>query len=458
MPRILIVDDEADVADSLRLLFEAEGAEVRVEGRSAAVMEVLADWPPELVLSDLRMPGPDGLELLRRIRARHASLPVVLMSAYGSLDTGREALEQGADDYVSKPLDSATVRRLIELARRESRPVEAIEAEAVADEARFGAMIGSSAAMRNVFQMIARIAPFPSTVLLRGESGVGKEVAAREIHARSPRAARPFVAVNCAAIPDTLIESELFGYRKGAFTGADRDSDGLIVAAHGGTLFLDEIGDLPTHVQVKLLRVIQEGQVQQLGATRARDVDVRWIAATLRDLDTDVASGRFRQDLYFRINVMQVELPPLRRRGGDLRLLVAEVLHRLESRYGRGVRGIEAAAVAALQEHDFPGNVRELENLLERAYILCDGAWLTREALREFEPARSRAATADSAHALVLESLSIKQESRRLERCLITAALEQTGGNRTQAARLLEISHRALLYKIRDYGLDDVGR
>lgn len=454
-PRVLVIDDDRDVADSLRLLFEAEGAAVSLLHRPAGAVAAVADAAPDVVLCDLRMPGIGGLEVLSRIREERPDLPVVLMSAYGSLDSAREAIAAGAADYVRKPLGADDLSRVLALAAPHRGRGAAVQARPAPAEARFGSLIGRSPAMRHVFRLIERIAPFPTTVLLSGESGVGKELVAAEIHRRSPRAGGPFVPVNCGAIPETLLESELFGYRKGAFTGADRDHTGLIAGASGGTLFLDEIGDLPSVLQVKLLRVIQEGEVQPLGASRPTAVDVRWITATLRDLEADVATGRFRQDLYFRLHVMQVDLPPLRRRGDDLEILAADILARLEGRYGRGIKAIDRAALDALSAHPFPGNIRELENILERAYILGEGETVTRESVAGLVGVPAVAASGRDDD-FVPASLSIKQESRRLEARLIRSALERTGGNRTQAARLLEISHRALLYKIREYGLEDV--
>lgn len=453
--RLLICDDEPDVAASLKLLAEQFGAEARTVQRGSEVAALVGEWRPDLVLTDLRMPGLDGRGVVTAIRAVAPDVRVVVMSAYGSLDTARDALSWGADDYIAKPIAAAELRALLERAATFDGGGDVLAAPAP-ETARFGELVGASAAMRHVYRVVERIAPFPTTVLLQGESGVGKELVARELHRRSPRAQGPFVAVNCAAIPESLLESELFGYKRGAFTGADRDREGLIREAHGGTLLLDEIGDLPLLMQVKLLRVIQEGRVQPLGASQDVAVDVRWVAASLRDLEHEVATGRFRQDLYFRLNVMRLELPPLRARRGDLRLLIAHVLAGLNERYARNIRGLEAAAYDLLAHYDWPGNVRELENLLERAFILTDGDWVTREAIAGLIERREAPTGAENSKGadLMLTSLSIKREGRRLEELLIRRALQRTGGNRTQAAKLLEISNRALLYKIKEYGID----
>lgn len=446
--RVLVVDDEPAVADSLRLLLESLGAVASSESDAQLVETAIDRFHPDIVLCDLRMPRRDGRGVLENIRRRPAPPRVVLMSAYGSLDTARDALAWGADDYISKPIAAADLKRIIEASKLQLVQGGDILAAAAPVSARFGAMIGASPAMRNVFQVIERIAPFPTTVLIRGESGSGKELVARELHRRSSRAEGPFVPVNCGAIPESLLESELFGYKKGAFTGADQDRQGLIAQAHGGTLFLDEIGDLPLLLQVKLLRVIQESQVQPLGASKPTKIDVRWLTATLADLEEAVKVGDFRQDLYFRINVLRLDLPPLRERAGDLALLIAETLDRLNQRYHKNIERLEAAAFARLQAHQWPGNIRELENMLERAYILAAGEAITDEGLRGLIPrAEIKAPERGS------ESLSIKKETRRLEIELIKRALAHTGGNRTHAAKILEISPRALIYKIREYEL-----
>lgn len=446
--RVLVVDDEPAVADSLRLLLESLGAVAKNESNAQRVEAAIEQFKPDLVLCDLRMPRRDGRSVLESIRRQPTPPRVVLMSAYGSLDTAREALSWGADDYVCKPITAVELKRILELARVTAPQGDIMAAPAPA-AARFGLMVGASPAMRHVFQMIERIAPFSTTVLICGESGVGKELAARELHQRSSRVNGPFIPVNCGAIPEALLESELFGYKKGAFTSADQDRQGLIAQANGGTLFLDEIGDLPLLLQVKLLRVIQEGQVQPLGANKPVKVDVRWLTATLVDLEEAVKAGDFRQDLYFRLNVLRLDLPPLRARSGDLLYLVGETLHRLNQRYGKQVERLEAAAFARLQAYHWPGNIRELENLLERAYIMASGAAITDEGLRGLISKVEAKLLANGG-----ESLSIKKQTRRLEAELIQRALLQTGGNRTHAAKLLEISPRALIYKIREYGLE----
>jgi two-component system response regulator AtoC len=307
--------------------------------------------------------------------------------------------------------------------------------------------------MRNLFALIEKVAPYNSTILIQGESGSGKELVARVIHERSPRKEGPFVAVNCGAIPATLLESELFGYQKGAFTGADRDRTGLIEEAGGGTLFLDEIAELPLDLQVKLLRVLEEGKVLPLGSSRPRPVEVRWIAATHKDLEEVVQSGRFRHDLYYRLKVIEIRVPPLRQRREDIPLLAGEWLFSLNERYQKGIEGIEPPAVSALLDYPWHGNVRELQNILERAYILTEGKWITREALS----ALLSEGVGDKSPERVPEDLDLPRAIQELEVRYITEALRRTRGNRTRAAKLLRISHRALLYKIKEYRIDPEG-
>jgi two-component system response regulator AtoC len=359
-------------------------------------------------------------------------------------------MQKGAYDYIPKPFRADEVVLVVRKAgEREKlrRRVASLEGELRTirgeDE-----IVGHSAAMRAALDVARKVARHPSTVLLTGESGTGKELVARLIHRSSPRAQESFVAVNCGAIPEALLESELFGHAKGAFTGASHEKAGLFEEAHGGTLFLDEIGDLPVALQVKLLRALQEGEVRRVGANVSTQVDVRLITATNRDLAADIATGRFRGDLYYRINVVTIKLPPLRERPQDIAELALHFLRRYNQRLGLGVESIAPAAMRQLTEYAWPGNVRELENVIERALVLAQGTTIEPEHLAEFVQGAGRAATP-------ADDLSIKRQTEELERRLIQRALEQTRGNRTRAAQLLELSHRALLYKIRDYQLGE---
>ena len=449
--RVLIVDDEASIRLVLRTLLQGQGYEVEEAASGEQALERLAERPADFVLADVRMPGMDGLELTAAIRERHPETTIVVMSAYGSMDLALQAMKAGAYDYVSKPFKPDEVLLVLRKAEERERLRQENRAlrEALIEQSRFEEMVGRSEPMQRVFRLVDKAAAFPTTVLVTGESGVGKELVARALHRRSPRAEAPFVAVNCGAIPEALLESELFGHVRGAFTDAHTDKKGLFEEAHGGTLFLDEIGELPLPLQVKLLRVLQEGTIRPLGATRDREVDVRVVAATVRDLQQEVAERRFREDLFYRLNVLRVHVPPLRERKDDIPLLVDHLLRRFERRLGVRFEGVRPEAVRKLLAYPWPGNVRELENVLERAVVLSDGPWLTEDDL----PERLREPQDPVRAVLASGELSIKKATRFIEAELIRKALEKTGGNRTHAARLLEISHRALLYKMKDYGL-----
>ena len=451
MPRVLIVDDEENLRLVLRTLLRRHGYEVEASGSAEDALARMEVFAPDFVLTDVRMGGMSGLELTAELKRRGSQAVVIVMSAYGSVDLAIEALKAGAYDYVSKPFKEDEV--LLALRKAEER--EQLKREnaalraAVERSAKFEEMLGKSEAMQKVFRIIDRAAEVTTTVLISGESGTGKELVARALHRRGPRARAPFVAVNCGAIPEALLESELFGHRKGAFTDASSDRTGLFETAHGGTLFLDEIGELPLALQVKLLRVLQEGTVRKVGDSKDRTVDVRVVAATVRDLGAEVAAGRFREDLYYRLHVLPIHVPPLRDRPDDVALLVDHFVARNNARLGTAIRGLDDAARRAILAHPWPGNVRELENLLERTMVLAEGDTIGLSDLppQLVEPTDRRLL------ALSGDELSIKKTSRWMEETLIRKALVKTKGNRTAAARLLEISHRALLYKIKEYGI-----
>ncbi len=451
MARVLVVDDEENIRLVLRTLLKKHGYEVTTAASAEEALATIEDDPPDFVIADVRMPGMSGIDLVRELSSRGVEAVTIVMSAYGSVELAIEAMKAGAYDYVSKPFKQDEV--LLALRKAEER--ESLRREnarlrkQVREQQSLGAMLGKSSAMQRVFRTVEKVAGYDTTVLVQGESGTGKELVARALHDLSPRSARPFVAVNCGAIPEALLESELFGHKRGAFTDAHSDKKGLFEAADGGTLFLDELGELPLQLQVKLLRVLQEGTVRPLGATADRPVDVRVVAATVRNLADEVKEGRFREDLYYRLNVLQVDIPPLRERREDIPLLLEHFIEAHNGRLGTRIRGIDAKARKLLLAYPWPGNVRELENVVERAVVLAEGDVVTADDLpdRIKEPA-------DPAR-VVLESgeLSIKKMQRFMERTLIARALEKTQGNRTAAAKLLEISNRALLYKIKDYGL-----
>jgi len=372
MSRILVIDDEEIIRNSLARLLEREGYRVDTAGTLAEADERLLHQRYALALCDLRLPDGEGTDLL--IRADELALPVIIMTSYASVRSAVDAMKQGAVDYIAKPFDHdellLTVARILKQSRLEAENARLRSDLAVSYPV--DGMIGESAAMQQVFGYVDKIAATEVTVLIRGESGTGKELVARAIHQRSERRERPIIAVNCAAIPETLIEAELFGHEKGAFTGAIAQREGLIEAADGGTLFLDEIGELTPAAQSRLLRVLQEGEIRRLGATQNRHVDIRLIAATHRDLETMVQTGDFREDLYYRLKVVQLDLPPLRERPEDLEPLTAYLLEKIGQRLKRQVPRLGEAARAAIARHDWPGNVRELENALERAVILAD--------------------------------------------------------------------------------------
>jgi two-component system response regulator AtoC len=450
--RVLIADDDEALRESLELFLASEGYEVVGAPDGAAALAQLERAPVDVVLCDLRMPGMDGLELLPQLLRQLPGLTVILMSAYGGRELALEALKRGAYDYLAKPFPPSeavlAIRKAQERERlRRSNELLKREIERTVGER---PIVAASQRMVAVLELIERAAEFKATVLLTGESGTGKEVLARALHAQSARRAQAFVAVNCGAIPETLLESELFGHAKGAFTGADRARRGLFVEADGGTLFLDEIGELPLSLQVKLLRVLQEEEVRPVGDSKSRSVDVRVIAATARDLTAEVAAGRFREDLFYRLDVLRVTVPPLRERREDIPLLVDHFLGQFRASLGKPVRGIADDALARLVAYDWPGNVRELENVIERAVILANGDRLT---LRELPEGVATPAETGAPEAPVPGDFSLNAARRRFEAEWIRGALDAHAGNRTHAARALGISHRALLYKLKEYGL-----
>jgi DNA-binding NtrC family response regulator len=452
MARVLVVDDERGVRESLRLLLADECEVEAAESVDAALAGIRGD-APDLVLLDLVMPGRSGFDLLAELSAMPAAPPVVVLTATRTIATAVEAMKRGAVDYVTKPFEidelRIKVRRLLERRALES---EVEELRARVDEPEpAGRLLGRSPCMLDVYRTIRRVAGSRATVLLRGESGTGKELAARAIHDLGPRADGPFVAVNCAAIPRSLIESELFGHERGAFTDARERRIGRFEAAAGGTLFLDEIGDLDVSVQAKLLRALEERCIERLGGSVPIEVDVRVLAATNRDLERDVAAGRFRADLFYRINVVPLDLPPLRERRGDVRLLAEHFLERARAEAGRGPVRLGNDAVTALERHAWPGNVRELRNAVERAVALAEGDVLT---LEDLPPEVVRASSAESLRAAVQSGrLGLEEATDGFERELVREALEAADWNQTRAARQLHITRRALKLRMDRLGL-----
>ncbi len=457
--RILIVDDDEALRESLQLILAAEGYQVLCADCGESALRVIEESPVDVVLCDLRMPGIDGFDLMPQIARQLPEVPIILMSAHGTQDLAIEAIQRGAYDYLAKPFQPAEIRLTLlkaherEALRRKNQLLERDMTRTLGDRA----IVAASDGMIELLELLERTAAFKSTVLVTGESGTGKEVIARAVHAQSPRRNAPFVAVNCGAIPENLLESELFGHVKGAFTGASRAHRGLFAEADQGTLFLDEIAELPTALQVKLLRAIQEEEIRPVGDSKSQSIDVRVIAATARNLEEEIAASRFREDLFYRLNVVRLEVPPLRERSQDIPLLVDHFLSRFCHDLGKNVLSVSDEALDLLVRYPWPGNVRELENMIERAMILTDGETIEAAAL----PPAIRRSRSDpdlpigedpsESH----QDFCLKRARQAFEADLIRKALARTGGNRTHAAKLLEISHRALLYKIKDYGIRD---
>ena len=452
MRRVLVVDDEENLRVVLRTFLKRSGYEVEVADNGEVALEMVESFGPDFILTDVRMPKMGGLDLLGRLKAKGNEATVIVMSAYGNVDLALEAMQAGAYDYVQKPFKNDEVLLALKKAeerenlKRENRALKA----KVLEESVYEDMLAQSEAMQNIFRTINKVADFKTTALITGESGVGKELVARALHHRSSRKDNPFVAVNCGAIPENLLESELFGHKRGAFTDAQADRAGLFEQADGGTLFLDEIGELPLALQVKLLRVLRDETVRRIGDNNDLVVDVRITAATHRDLTAEVKAGRFREDLFYRINVLPVHVPPLRDRRDDIPLLIDHFIERNNRRLGTDIRGMTPEARKLMMTYGWPGNVRELENTIERAMVLADEDTLGETDL----PDRIHQARDPIRMQLASGELSIKKTQRVIEEVLIRRALTQTKGNRTRAAQLLEISHRALLYKIKDYDVE----
>jgi DNA-binding NtrC family response regulator len=453
MPRVLVVDDEPGVQESLRMLLKHE-CDVQTAASVDEALRLLASAPPDLILLDLVMPGRSGFDLFAELAKHDAPPPVVVLSGTKTIATAVEAMKRGAADYLTKPFEVEALRIKVRqlLSRRDlEREVVQLRAQ-VASEQRLEGLIGRSAAMQEVFQTIRRVAATHVTVLIHGESGTGKELVARAIHALGPRSQGPFVAVNCAGIPDGLIESELFGHERGAFTDAVERRIGRFEAASGGTLLLDEIGELAPPVQAKLLRVLQERRVERVGGSGSLAVDVRVLAATHRNLEQDVATGRFRADLFYRIQVVPIELPALRQHRDDITLLAAHFLEKARAASGRGPLRIAPEALAALERYEWPGNVRELENAIEHAVALADSDVL---GIDDLPHALVHTTRIDALHEAVRSgALGFEQATAEFERELLLEALESSGWNQTRTAEQLRMTRRALKLRMDRLGLE----
>jgi two-component system response regulator AtoC len=454
--RILIVDDEESFRHMLSVILIKEGYEVEAASNGEAGLQKAAASPFDHILCDIRMPHMDGLEVLREIKKTGGQASVIMMSAYGTMDTAIEAMKLGAYDYISKPFKPdeilLTLRKAEE--REQLRRENQLLRKEVGKEYSFENIVSKNEKMQKIFDVIRKVSQYKSTVLITGESGTGKELVARALHYNSDRSQSPFIAVNCGAIPENLLESELFGHAKGAFTDAIRTKKGLFEEADSGTLFLDEIGELPGQLQVKLLRVLQDGEIRRIGESKPIQIDVRIVAATVKDLSKEVNEGRFREDLFYRLNVLPIHIPPLRERKEDIPLLIQHFIGKYNQAMNKNVADVDHIAMDTLMNYKWYGNVRELENTIERAIVLSEKSNIELENLpveiQNFREEFQMETVPD-------EEYSIKRASKALEINLIKKALQKTKGNHTHAAKLLEISHRALLYKIKEYEIVENG-
>ncbi len=452
--RVLIVDDEVNMRHMLQAMLNKGGYIVETASNGAEALSIMEENDFDFVLCDIRMPKMDGMTFLNKAKEKFSDKTFIMMSAYGTVDTALEAIKKGAYDYISKPFKTDEV--LLTLKKAQEREQLKEENLILQDKLRkieqkysFGSIVARSEAMASVFDLVDRVADHKTTVLVTGESGTGKELIAKEIHARGRRSSSDMVTINCAGIPETLLESELFGYKKGAFTDAVRDKPGLFMQANKGTIFLDEIGEMPVSLQAKLLRVLQEEEVTPLGGTRPEKIDVRVVAATSKNLEQEVEKGRFREDLYYRINVMTIHLPPLRERRGDIPLLVGHFIDIFNKKLNKALEGLSSEAMALLMGHDWSGNIRELENVIERAIILSKGKLITPAELPpSMSSGRSSLSVTEPGH-----TLSIKKATRSLEQELIEKTLKLTDGNKSKAAKILEISRPILIAKIKEYNI-----
>ena len=452
--RLLVIDDEANMRHMLSTVLKKAGYVVDTASDGSEGLQMIERAQYDFVLCDIKMPKLNGMEFLKSSRDKIGTSTVIMMSAYGSIDTAIEAMKLGAYDYISKPFKTDEVYLTLKKAeereslKKENRLLKK-RIQKIEGDYKFHNMVTRSKAMQSLFQMADKTAQYKTTVLILGDSGTGKELIARGIHYSSDRAEKPLIPVNCGGIPENLIESELFGHIRGAFTGADRNKKGLFQEAEGGTIFLDEIGELPPSLQVKLLRVLQENEVRPIGDSKSMKIDVRVVAATAKNLEEEVGKGTFRQDLYYRLNVMTLKLPPLNERTEDIPLLCKRFIDQFNQTFDKNISGLVPEAMLRLLEYSWPGNVRELENSIERAMVIADDSLL----LPEHFPAEiiDNNGSEPSGN---FNGFSLKDAQKAMEKKFITRALEETEGNRTRASKLLEISHPSLLTKIKAYNID----
>jgi len=452
---VLIIDDEKNMRHMLEILLSKAGYGVESAANGEKALQLMEGSDFHFVLCDIKMPRMDGMTFLKNATQKWPEKTFIMMSSYGNVETALEAIKKGAYDYISKPFKTDEVLLTLKKAEERERLKEEnlrlkTRISEIEQKYSFGNIIARSEAMAQVFDLVCAVADHKTTVLITGESGTGKELIAKAIHSNGSRATGPMVTINCGGIPENLLESELFGYKKGAFTDAVKDKPGRFEEADEGTFFLDEIGEMPLPLQVKLLRVLQEEEITPLGGVGSKKIDVRVIAATAKDLNREVKEGKFREDLFYRINVMTIHLPPLRERRGDIPLLVGYFIDQFNKKLKKNIEGLSSEAMPMLMGYTWPGNVRELENVMERAVLLATGRWITpAELLSNLNQAEK-----SSPYFQLGEAFSIKKASKLLERDLIEKALKFTNGNRSQASKLLEISRPILISKIKAYKLE----
>jgi two-component system response regulator PilR (NtrC family) len=451
---ILVVDDERSMREFLEIFLTKEGYQVTLANSGEEACELLANQEFDLLITDIKMKDTDGIDVLKRAKEVSPNSIVVMISAFATAETAVEAMQEGAYDYIPKPFKVKDMKKIVKSALRSKRSTPAGEREDhLKFEFHFDYLIGESAQIKKVYDLIERVSQTKTNILISGESGTGKELVARAIHRQSPRSEKPFVVINCAGIPENLIESELFGYKKGAFTGAITDKEGLFDAADGGTVFFDEVGELPPTIQVKLLRVIQERTFTVVGGTEEKTVDVRFVSATNKDLEGEVIEEKFREDLFFRLNVIQISMPPLRERDGDLPLLSQFFLEKYSAELGKDVKKISAYAMDILRYYKFPGNVRELENIIERSVALETSNIVLPNSLSLANFQRERVRENRRHRDLKTDGMDIDKAMAEVEKDYIIKAMDMAHGSKQRAAKLLGISMRSLRYRLDKLGI-----
>ena len=464
MAKVLVVDDEANLRKVLATMLRRTGYDVTVAADGEQGLAEFQKGGADIVVTDLVMPKVGGMEVLRAVNSSNPDVPVIIITAHGTVDSAVEAIKLGAFDYITKPFDQAEIQSVIAKA---ARTHDIAQRNARVDGRARAAIVGESPQMQEIFKIIEQVADTPSTVLLTGESGTGKELIATALHEGSSRRSKPLIRINCAAIPKDLMESELFGYERGAFTGAVTSKPGRFELADGGTLFLDEIAEIPVEMQVKILRALQESEFERVGGIKTTRVDVRLIAATNRDLELEIEAGRFRKDLYYRLAVVPIVLPALRERQSDIPMLTRHFIEKYNRKLNKKIEGITEEALSRLQTYPWPGNIRELENLMERVLLFADGPTIATKDLPDHIRQGAAQATAPTPGAIAAPTDGapaetglkdiVRMKSAELEKDLIAKALEETGGNVTRAARLLQISRKSLQTKMKEFGLRDEG-